>query len=101
MKLRKLELAALSALMLFTTGAATVASASPAMAASCYTSLVNDRIAKGYCTGTSSPYQIYARCEENSGNIYTAAGSIALGGIDSYVTCHEYAWVVDRWMIIL
>ncbi|MBP1781601.1 hypothetical protein J3R08_001451 [Micromonospora sp. HB375] len=100
MKLRRIQLTALSALTLLATSAATVVTTSPAMAAGCYTSLVNDRTAKGYCTGTKS-YQVYVRCEENSGHEYTAAGSLAWGGTDSYATCHEYAWVIDRWMIQL
>ena len=98
MRTKKARGAVTLGLMLAATGAMVGVSAAPAMASTCHTSLVNDRTAKGYCTGTAS-YRLFVLCEENSGNTYTAGGALAWGGTDSYATCHEAAWVIDRWMV--
>lgn len=102
--MRKSRISLLSMLVLTASGAATVAAASPASAegvsaaaVNCYSRVAGSREARGYCT--SGTYRVYAQCEENSGNTYTAAGSLAWGGVDSTATCHEGAWVVDRWMV--
>ena len=63
----------------------------------CETWVSSDRFAMARCN-TPTSYRIEARCEENSGATYTAYGNWVSNNSTSYAQCHEYAWVIERWV---
>lgn len=91
----------LSTLAIVAAGTAVTLSPSPASAATsssiCETWVSSDRFAMARCD-TPTSYRIEARCEENSGATYVAYGNWVSNNSTSYAQCHEYAWVIDRWV---